>query len=463
LSREKPAWLSSAVQFDVLVLGGGAAGCVLAGRLSENRDRSVCLVEAGPDYGHLSEGRWPADILDPRWLALESHLWERDDEEDRSQSRARILGGCSAHNACVLLDGAQSDYDWGPGWSYGELAPCLRRAAETLQAQVIPDEELAPWHRAFREAGGSDSIVHPVNIVDGVRWHSGFAYVDPARGRGNLTILAEKLVDRVLLDDGRAVGAVADGRELRAEVVVVSASAYGSPGILLRSGIGPADELARRGIETVSELPVGEGLVDHVGAGAGWQPTERLLEETAAHEAEHGLYMGQVTVAARSRSCPPGLNDLFVFPALDLGPEISGAAFAMKPHSRGSVRLHSRVPEAPLAIDHGFLRDERDVDVVAEGFERLRELVESEAVRPYAGRELRPGEGVGAEEHVRETARGFFHPVGTCAIGSVLDERCRVLGFENLFVVDASAIPEIPSANTNLTTVALAERASEWL
>ena len=415
----------------------------------------MCLVEAGPDYGHLSEGRWPADILDPRWLALESHLWERDDEEDRSQSRARVLGGCSAHNACVVLEGAPSDYDWGEGWSYESFAPYLKRAAETLQTHVLADDELTPWHRAFRNAGGEDSIVHPVNIVDGVRWHSGFAYVDPARGRENLTILADTVVDRVLVDDGRATGALAGGRELHADVVVVSSGAYGSPGILLRSGIGPDGEVA--------ELPVGEGLVDHVGVGAAWEPTERLLSETAAHEAEHGLYMGQVTVAGRSRSCPPGVRDLFMLPALDIGPEISAAAFAMKPRSRGSVRLNRPEPETPLAIDHGFLRDERDVEVLAEAFERLRELAESDAVSPYAARELRPGLEVGAEEHVRATARGFFHPVATCAIGPVLDEHCRVLGFENLYVVDASAIPEIPSANTNLTTIALAERAAEWL
>jgi choline dehydrogenase len=437
-------------RFDVLILGGGAAGCALAGRLSENPDRSVCLVEAGPDYGHLSEGRWPADILDPRWLALESHLWERDDEEDRSQARARILGGCSAHNACVVLEGAPSDYDWGTEWSYEAFAPYLRRAAETLQTHVLADEELTPWHRAFREAGGDDSIVHPVNIVDGVRWHSGFAYVDRARGRQNLTILADTIADRVLLEDGRATGALAGGREIRADTVVISAGAYGSPGILLRS-------------ELEANLPIGEGLVDHVGTGAGWEPTERLLSETAAHEAEHGLYMGQVTVATSSRSCPPSVRDLFVFPALDVGPEISGAAFAMKPRSRGSVRLNSRDPETPLAIDHGFLRDERDVEVLTEGFERLRELAASEEVRPYVARELRPGPDVDAETHVRETARGFFHPVATCAIGRVLDERCRVLGFENLYVVDASAIPEIPSANTNLTTIALAERAAEWI
>ena len=426
---------------DVLILGAGAAGCALAGRLSENPDRSVCLVEAGPDYGHLAEGRWPADILDPRWLALESHLWERDDEEDRSQARARILGGCSAHNACVVLEGAPADYDWGPGWSYDEFAPYLRRAAETLQTHVLPDEELTPWHRAFREAGGGDSIVHPVNIVDGVRWHSGFAYVDPARGRPNLTILADTLVDRILLEDGRASGAVAGGRELHADVVVVSAGAYGSPGILLRSGLG-------------EDLPIGEGLVDHVGTGAAWEPTQQLLDETAAHEAEHGLYMGQVTVRR---------GDQFIFPALDIGPEISGAAFAMKPRSRGSVRLNGPDPETPLAIDHGFLRDERDVEVLTESFVRLRELAASERVRPYVAREIRPGPAVEADAHVRATARGFFHPVATCAIGRVLDERCRVLGFENLYVVDASAIPEIPSANTNLTTVALAERAAEWI
>jgi choline dehydrogenase len=455
--------MASPDHYDVLVLGGGAAGCALAGRLSENPDRSVCLVEAGPDYGHLSEGRWPADILDPRWLALESHLWERESEEDRSQSRARIIGGCSAHNACVLLEGAPSDYDWGEGWSYDELAPYLRRAAETLQARVLADEELTPWHRAFRDAGGAESIVHPVNIVDGVRWHTGFAYLDPARGRENLAILADTLVDRVVLEDGRAMGAFAGGRELRAEAVILSAGAYGSPAILLRSGIGAADELARHGIEAAAELPVGEWLVDHVGTGAAWEPTQRLLDETAAHEAEHGLYMGQVTIARCSRSCPPGVPDLFVFPALDIGPEISGAAFAMKPLSRGSVRLHGPEPERPLAIDHGFLRDERDVEVVVEGFGRLRDLVEDARVRPYAGAESRPGPTVEPEEHVRSSARGFFHPVGTCAIGRVLDDCCRVRGFENLFVVDASAIPEIPSANTNLTTVALAERAAEWV
>ncbi|HKD32274.1 MAG TPA: GMC family oxidoreductase [Gaiellaceae bacterium] len=433
-------------RYDVLILGGGAAGCVLAGRLSENPDRSVCLVEAGPDYGHYGEGRWPDDIVDARWLALDSHRWERDDEDDRSQIRARVLGGCSAHNACVVLRGPPEDYDeWG---SYDQFEPYLRLAEETLRTRPTAWEELSPWHRAFAEAGGEDAILHALNAVGDVRWNAAFAYVDPARLRGNLTIFADTLVDRVLLDDGRAVGAVAGGRELSADVVVVSSGAYGSPGILLRSGIGPEGE--------VVELPVGEALVDHVGTGAAWTPTEQLVHETADYEARHGLWMGQVTISRES-----GL--LFMFPAIDPGPEITGAVFAMKPHSRGSVRLNGPDPETPLAIDHGFLRDERDVEVLVTGFEQLRELASAEPVAQYAAAESRPGREVDAEEHVRATARGFFHPVATCAIGRVVDERCRVLGVENLYVVDASAVPTIPRANTHLTTVALAERAAEWI
>src|SRR6266496_2075134 len=328
-------------RFDVLVLGGGAAGCVLASRLSENRDRTVCLVEAGPDYGPYTEGRWPADILDARRLALDSHCWLRNDQDDRSHLRAQILGGCSAHNACVVMRGAPSDYDeWGPGWSHAELEPYLDRGERTLQSRRLVDDELAPWYQAFREAAGDDAIVHVVNTVGAVRWNAAFAYLDPSRGRTNLKILADTLVDRVLTKDGVATGALAGGRELAADTVFVAAGSYGSPAVLLRSGIGPADELGRHGIPLVAELPVGEGLTDHVGTGAAWEPTGRLLRGLAAHQAEHGLYMGQVTNPARSRSCPPGVNDLLLFPALDETLEASAAAFAMKPRSRGSVRLH---------------------------------------------------------------------------------------------------------------------------
>lgn len=432
----------------MLVLGGGTAGCVLAARLSEEPERTVCLVEAGPDYGPYASGRWPDDLLDGRWLALDSHCWERDDRDDRSQLRARVLGGCSAHNACVVLRGAPADYDaWGEGWTGAELGPYLDRAERELATRRLEPAELTPWHRAWAEAAGAGAILHPVNLRGTVRWNLAFAYLDPARGRPNLTILGDTLVDRVLLDGSRAVGAATAAGDLRARTVVLCAGAYGSPGILLRSGIGPG-----------TGLPVGEGLLDHVGVGMGWEPTAALRDEVARFEAERPLFMAQVTIELRSGVCTDGVCDLFLFPAIEPGPEISGAAFAMRPRSRGSVRLNGPDPRTPLAIDHGFLRDPADAEVLVEGFEALRRLGRSDAVRRYTEREVRPGKDVEAATHVRVGARGFFHPVGTCAIGAVVDSLGRVLGHDGLVVADASVMPTIPRANTNLTVAAIAER-----
>src|SRR5262249_37429530 len=160
------------------------------------------------------------------------------------------------------------------GWTAAELAPCLDRAEQQLATRRLDDEELSPFHRAFAEAAGTDAIVHPVNMTrEGVRWHAGFAYIDPARSRENLTIVADTLVDRVLLDGNRAVGVATSAGEIRADTVVLTASAYGSPAILLRS--------------CVDELPVGENLCDHVGTGLSWEPTDELRADWDAWVEEH--------------------------------------------------------------------------------------------------------------------------------------------------------------------------------
>ena len=426
--------------YDVVVAGGGTAGCVLAGRLSEDPGRTVCLVEAGPDYGPFQEGTWPPDILDGRRLALDSHCWERHDEEDRSQLRARILGGCSSHNACVILRAPDADYDqWGPGWTGKELRPYLDRAEETFGTRKLDAGELSPFVKAFADASGADAIVHPVNMTaEGVRWNAAFAWVDPARERDNLTIQADTLVDRVLLDGSRAIGVATSAGDIHGDTVVVAASAYGSPAILLRSGI--------------TELPVGENLADHVGTGIGWEATNDLRADWDEWAREHALSMAGITVAA---------GDLFLFPAIDPGYEISAAVFLMNPQSRGRVSLTSTDPRAPLAIEHGFLTDDADVQALVGGFEHLREIGAS--LSRYAAREARPGAVVDAEAHVRATARGFFHPTGTCAMGEVVDERGRVYGYEGLVVADASIMPTIPRVNTNLTTAAIAEKLAETI
>jgi choline dehydrogenase-like flavoprotein len=464
-------------EFDVVVAGGGSAGCVVAARLSESSDCSVCLVEAGPDYGPHDDGRWPVDILNGCELAL-SHSWDRSDPDDRSQLRARILGGCSAHNACAVLPAARSDYDeWGEGWTADELWPYLDRAAATIRARRFADEELAPLSRAVLDTAAELELPRladatedsagvgpfPVNAVGSTRWNASFAYLDPARARPNLTIQADALVDRVRLEGDRATGVVlAGGDEIAARTVVIAASSYGSPAILLRSGIGP-----ERG------LPVGENLTDHPGTGVGWAPTERLQQETGRFATSQPVFMAQVVVKARSRQCAGDTWDIHLLPATDAAKdelghptgsyELSSAVFAMKPRSRGRVLLAGPDPRSPPVIDHGLLADQADVEVLVDGLALVRRLGAGEAMSRYAEREVRPGLDADPEDYVRRTVRGYFHPVGTCALGSVVDTTGAVIGFEGLYVADASVMPAIPRSNTNLSTLAVAEKVAAGL
>src|SRR5262249_34855283 len=138
----------SKYEFDVVVLGGGAAGCVLASRLTETEERTVCLVEAGPDYGASYAGSWPEDLLDGRTITF-SHSWPNEPEADRPQLRARVIGGCSTHNGCAIFRGAPSDYEWGGGWSFDAIEPFLVRAEQQLGVRRFEEHELAPWPRAI--------------------------------------------------------------------------------------------------------------------------------------------------------------------------------------------------------------------------------------------------------------------------------------------------------------------------
>ena len=458
-------------RFDVIVVGGGTAGCVLAARLSEEPERTVCLVEAGPDHGPYVEGRWPSDMLNARTLPM-SHLWETV-PDDRSASRARILGGCSAHNACLVVWGSRADYDeWGEGWTFAELEPYLRRAEASIRTRADRTDDLSPFHQALLEAGPRVGLPRladlndldatigiapaPVNAVGAVRWNTAFAYLDEARSRPNLTIVSETHIDRVETDGGRALGVVSDGARLTAENVVVAAGAYGSPALLLRSGIGPAAQLRRLGIGVIEDLPVGAGLSDHPGVGIEWSPA-------AAHVPDRGpVFATSLLVRARSDSCAKDTWDLHFLPWLEEAEDgwgTSAVVYLLKPDSRGSVTLRSPDPRVPPAIDHGFLSERHDLDRLASGFELMRTLAEQAG----CGRELRPGDHAALDTYLRQEVRGIFHPTGTCAIGTVVNSRGAVLGVDGLLVADASIMPTIPRANTNLSTIAVAERIADSL
>lgn len=458
-------------RFDVIVVGGGTAGCVLAARLSEETERTVCLVEAGPDYGRYAEGRWPADMLDARSLPM-SHLWETE-PDDRSASRARILGGCSAHNACLVVLGSRDDYDeWGDGWTFAELEPYLRRAEASIRTRTDRTDDLSPFHRALLEAGPRIGLPRladlndlnatvgiapaPVNALGAVRWNTAFAYLDDARSRPNLTIATETLVDRVEMAAGRARGVVSDRGRLTANTVIVAAGAYGSPALLLRSGIGPHAQLSRLGIGVIEDLPVGVGLVDHPGVGIEWSPAP-------AHVPKRGpVFATSLVVRARSDSCPMNTWDLHLLPWLEEAGEgwrTSAVVYLLKPDSRGNVTLRSPDPRVPPTIDHGFLCEPHDLSRLTSGVALIRALAENAG----CGLEIRPGDHELLDTYVRREVRGIFHPTGTCAIGAVVDPRGAVLGADGLLVADASIMPTIPRANTNLSTIAVAERIADWL
>jgi choline dehydrogenase len=386
------------MHYDVLVLGGGSAGCVLASRLSEDEGRQVCLVEAGPDYG--PPPAWPKSLLDP-WNLPEEHQWDPDEAPLRP-FRARVLGGCSTHNACLLV--------WDDDLT--ELESYRDRALDTIAPEPFfySEDDFGPWFAGVATAArahGLDVVTGPFNIREGVRWNAAFAYIEPARARPNLTIRANTLADRVLLDGGRAVGAVVGGEDVVADVVVVSAGTVGSPRILLRSG-----------------LEAGSNLQDHVSAKLVFEGTPELRTEQPV----------------------PFTNGIIKTPDFHLLPvqERFGATAhitiaVLRPHSRGRVDLER--------IDHRLLSDERDREELQAGLELGRELAEHEAMRAL---------GTPVTSRMEETLGIYFHPVGTCS--EAVDEDLRVRGFENLYVCDASVFRTIPRANTHLPTLALAEK-----
>ena len=386
-----------------------------------------------------------------------------------------------------MIWGAPSDYDeWGDEWSFASFSPYLERATAQMCTTAANTDRPAPPHDAFLEAAQHAGLPLldapndpaqpvgvarlPVNVVGGVRWSCAFAYLEAARGRDNLTVLGDTLIDRLALEGGRCAAVqTANGQRLESAAVVLAAGAYFSPAILMRSGIGPAAELRRLGIEVAVDLPVGERLLDHHGTGLGWEPTAALDAACAEHEAAAGpLFEPHAFVKGASSSCTPGSWDLMLLSWLTppTGDRASYAftmsVFHMKPASHGRLRLRSVDPGDPPIVERGFFTDAADLPVVVEGIELARVVAGNEPLRQLLGTELRPG-STDLDEYARRSARNYFHPAGTCPIGSVVDGSGRVLGIEGLVVADASVMPTIPRANTNVTVAAIAERLAETL
>jgi choline dehydrogenase len=492
---------------DVVIVGAGSAGCVLAARLSEDPNRNVVLLESGPDYPSLAE--LPPEIrsgLRPVY----THDWGYRAEsalEGRvlDANRARIVGGCSATNAALAVRGLPADYDrWEvlgcAGWSFAEVLPFFCRLEHDFdfdgdahgQDGPLPirrpaPEELAPIHRAFLDAGANAGfpVVHdhnapgavgvglpPMNLIDGVRQSTALTYLAAARARPNLTVRSDVLVARIELDGARGVGVrlAGDDELVEAGHVVLAAGAYGSPPILLRSGVGPADDLRAVGVDPVLDRPgVGANLIEH-------PLMPNVFEATTPPRVGDRVFQALMTAPS---STADGLYDLHVLPLFN-PPELQGdpptfviLTGLMTPRSRGAVRLRSPDPSAAPHIDLGMFTDEADLPRMIEAMRFARRVAATEPLRGLLGAQLLPSGEADDDGTLAAAVRAgceiYQHPVGTCRMGhvgdpdAVVDARGAVHGLDGVSVVDASIMPTIPAANTNVPTIMIAERCAAWL
>jgi choline dehydrogenase len=507
--------------YDYVIVGAGSAGCVLANRLTEDPDISVLLLEAGPpdvsDNIHV-----PLGYLK---LARTEVDWDFDSAPEPfcggrriPLPRGRTLGGSSSMNAMVYIRGNRLDYDgWGiPGWSYDDLLPYFKRAEDNERGEdlfhgvggPLPVSESRsknvmcsafvdaaveaglPRNDDFNAAVQDGFGVYQLTQRGGMRASTAVAYLHPVEERPNLTVMPYMLVHRILFEGTRAVGVEAAQlgqlQQFRAErEVILCGGAYNSPQLLMLSGIGDPEHLMLREIETLVDMPqVGENLSDHPAAQAVFttpEPVSLLLAlEPAALEEFEASQTGVFTSnLAESGGFARVLDDspapdvqYHVAPVqiVDEGmtdPEEHGiwlSPCVLQPESRGSVRLASADPTAKPIIRNNFYAVERDMETMLGGMRLLMEITRQPALRPYCVDAFNVPESESEDdlrEHVARTTFAVYHPVGTCAMGSVVDAELRVQGVEGLRVVDASVMPTVPRGNTNAPTIALAERASD--
>ena len=499
---------------DIVIVGAGSAGCVLAARLSEDPHCRVTLIEAGGE-GDSSMVRQPS-----QWPLL----WDRDENwgyATTAQSgyalrsipcpRGKGLGGTSAINVMIAIRGDPHDFDhWrdlgNPGWGWRDVLPYFMRCEDHVlgpsalhgvggplavtapttpnpMAHAFIDAAVACGHRRNPDFNGEyrdGAGLYHLSVRNGVRCSTAAAYLRPAMARPNLQVITRARALRVVLDGDRAVGVdIFDGVQARRieamQEVLVCAGAIDSPKLLMLSGIGDPVALQSHGVSVKHALPaVGRHLCDHPASSLVLALRAPVPAHPSSNLGEAGLFMKS------ARSSDEYTTDIqfLVVPQAPVLTAARGQAPAMaisvqacRPLSRGSVALRSIDPLDPPLIDPAYMTEPEDLALQIEGLREARRIAATEPLARHLGGELAPGPAAATnahlERHIRNTGACIYHPVGTCRMGpgedAVVNAELRVHGLRGLRVVDASVMPQITSGNTNLPVIMIAERAADLI
>jgi len=527
--------------YDYVIVGGGTAGCLLANRLSEDPDVTVVLLEAGGRDNYI----WvhiPVGYLychgNPRvdWgfkTAEEPGLNGRS----LNYPRGRVIGGCSSINGMIYMRGQARDYDlWrqfgNPGWAWEDVLPFFLRHEDQLAMEPesfaglherggewrienarVRWEILEAWASAAEQAGipriadfnGGDnegSSYFQINQKRGVRWNTARAFLKPALGRKNLSIVTQAMVENLLMNGPRVSGVQMRRNGIAMRVgakreVILAAGSIGSPQIMQLSGLGPGGLLQSHGIDVKCDIPgVGENLQDHLQLRIAykvqgvktlnetsqtlWDKARIALEYAVKQSGPMSMAPSQLGTFAKSDPERETANLQYHIQPLSLNkfgepldpfPAFTASVCNLRPQSRGHVRIASPDPAAHPEIRPNYLSAEEDRQVAAESIKLTRRIVAQPAMQQYSPEEFRPGPDIQSDDDLARAAGDIgttiFHPVGTCRMGAdeaaVVDPRLRVNGIAGLRVADASVMPTITSGNTNAPTLMIAEKAAAMI